>query len=293
MIVSMACPKCGGQASEYDVGKWACLKCHNKFLYAPPPPPPATVINNSISIQGSGMFDLDASNARRPTPVFKSQEEVNLSIDGELKQIRDTIAEYENKIFPLARPSLWFACCWLGLGYLYGNWLIPLRLKEKEPIEGSLFFLFVLFGIPAGIGLICFFVYRDCLKKSIKRLRDEAKALEARRYDAVLVGHTVNCPHCISALVYVLIEDPMPSGLQHCLSCGKQFFTAEGYSYPLVHHQSASIPPVTPIAFAVNLRPVIKMESIGCPLCGQPLRLVSISAGRNTCPHCAGVFEVG
>jgi len=34
MIVNMACPKCGGQATEYDEKKWSCLRCPRKFSTA-------------------------------------------------------------------------------------------------------------------------------------------------------------------------------------------------------------------------------------------------------------------
>jgi hypothetical protein len=32
-VISMACPKCGKQATEYDCDKWQCLYCGIKFVY--------------------------------------------------------------------------------------------------------------------------------------------------------------------------------------------------------------------------------------------------------------------
>ncbi len=32
-VISMACPKCGKQATEYAENKWQCLHCGRKFLY--------------------------------------------------------------------------------------------------------------------------------------------------------------------------------------------------------------------------------------------------------------------
>jgi len=34
-IQSLACPGCGGQASEYSSGKWQCLDCGMRFTYEP------------------------------------------------------------------------------------------------------------------------------------------------------------------------------------------------------------------------------------------------------------------
>ena len=35
-VISMACPTCGKQATEYALNKWQCLFCGEKFLYEEP-----------------------------------------------------------------------------------------------------------------------------------------------------------------------------------------------------------------------------------------------------------------
>lgn len=37
----MACPKCRGQASEYEKDKWRCMKCGQRFVYTSPLATPA------------------------------------------------------------------------------------------------------------------------------------------------------------------------------------------------------------------------------------------------------------
>ena len=67
MIVNMACPKCGGQATEYDENKWSCLRCGNKFIFAPEQPR-QTIVQSNVHIQGQSNFELDTANARSPVP---------------------------------------------------------------------------------------------------------------------------------------------------------------------------------------------------------------------------------
>jgi predicted nucleic-acid-binding Zn-ribbon protein len=38
-VFSMACPKCGSQATEYAENKWQCLRCGVKFVYEDEKPP--------------------------------------------------------------------------------------------------------------------------------------------------------------------------------------------------------------------------------------------------------------
>ena len=45
-VISLACPKCGKEATEYAPNKWRCLHCGRKFLYEESKAP---VINASAS----------------------------------------------------------------------------------------------------------------------------------------------------------------------------------------------------------------------------------------------------
>jgi DNA-directed RNA polymerase subunit RPC12/RpoP len=57
-VVSLACPKCGKEATEYAPNKWRCLHCGRKFLYEEPK---ATIVNSSRS--GKKDFQQQAEQA--------------------------------------------------------------------------------------------------------------------------------------------------------------------------------------------------------------------------------------
>jgi len=38
-VISLACPKCGKEATEYAPNKWRCLHCGRKFRYEEPKAP--------------------------------------------------------------------------------------------------------------------------------------------------------------------------------------------------------------------------------------------------------------
>lgn len=60
-VVSMNCPVCGKQATEYDENKWQCLYCGGKFRYERPMAPrevPAVTINKGGKAVADGfLFD--------------------------------------------------------------------------------------------------------------------------------------------------------------------------------------------------------------------------------------------
>jgi rubredoxin len=74
MIVNMACPKCGGQATEYDERKWSCLRCGNKFIFAPEQPS-QTFVQSNVHIEGQAAFELDAANIKPPSPKMVKMAE--------------------------------------------------------------------------------------------------------------------------------------------------------------------------------------------------------------------------
>src|SRR5665213_2181975 len=88
MIVNMACPKCGGQATEYDEKKWSCLRCGNKFVFAPVQPS-HTFVQSNVHIQGQAAFELDAANAKLPVPKTVKMIEHDPNYFG--KRIADNI----------------------------------------------------------------------------------------------------------------------------------------------------------------------------------------------------------
>jgi len=290
MIVNMACPKCGGQASEYDAGKWACLKCGNKFLYEAPPPPSPTILNTSVSIQGSGLFDLDTSNARPPIPIFTTRKNRYQSHYAEQWQKHNRILEYAKVSFATDKKTGTVLGYCSGICFLGGGVFLCLTgfcRNDDLRVSGVM-------GLLVGVGCLIgsLYQFKEARNHDLKltEVQKRGQELHAEENEDIPAGVWVCCPFCGASSIKVEDGQAMPTGLQHCLKCGKQFFTSQGYSYPLVLRQSPSASTIPPPIFAPTPQPTLKRESIGCPLCGQPLLLSSISAGRNKCPRCAGVF---
>ena len=54
-ILSMACPRCGKQSTEYEENKWQCLHCGNKFIIRDEKQ--SVNISNTF-LQGDFLYDL-------------------------------------------------------------------------------------------------------------------------------------------------------------------------------------------------------------------------------------------
>lgn len=234
MVINMACPKCGGKASEYDTNKWACLQCQQKFLYAPPPPPPATNINTSVNIQGSGLFDLDTSKTCSPLPVFKRRSEVDQSYIVELRSINAVIANNEQSLTKTCTHGK--VCRWVCVnsGILMVLSLIIGYISENI-ICGMIFWFSLLACSVSGVVWFGYNLSKRSRVAEIAKLHNQKNKHEERD-QAVLVGHRGCCPLCGANLFQIEGKSNRPSGLQHCLQCGKQAFTVQGYTYPLKHH---------------------------------------------------------
>src|ERR1017187_2178627 len=61
MKANMTCPKCGGQATEYDENKWTCPRCGNKFIM--------------IDLVDQPTYELDVQNAKPAKPIVKTHSE--------------------------------------------------------------------------------------------------------------------------------------------------------------------------------------------------------------------------
>jgi protein-arginine kinase activator protein McsA len=62
MLINIACPKCGGKATEYDDKKWSCSFCGNKFIFTVDPS--HTFVQSNVHIQGEAPFELDVAKAK-------------------------------------------------------------------------------------------------------------------------------------------------------------------------------------------------------------------------------------
>lgn len=229
MVVNMACPQCGGQASEYDANKWACLQCRNKFLYAPPPPPPATIINTSVNIQGSGLFDLDTAKACKPTPLFKKRSESDQTYKGQMRSITDAIDWHEKalaKNCSQQKVVAWICVFLLTLCFPLG-WL-------GEVLKSDEITCLALISCP----VVSCFLWIGCKrnKGTIEAKLTELRSQKLKHEEddqSIFVGHRGSCPLCGATLFQIGVKENWPSGLQHCLQCGKQAFTVQGYTFPL------------------------------------------------------------
>jgi hypothetical protein len=99
-------------------------------------------------------------------------------------------------------------------------------------VGGFVFLFFICF-----IALLVLRTYKSRwvrAKAEMIQLRNRNQQLVAERDEDVMVGHHVCCPHCATSFNFIGRGSQMPTGLQHCLTCGKQFFTSHGYTYPLI-----------------------------------------------------------
>lgn len=239
MIVSMSCPTCGEKASEYDTNKWCCLVCGKKFLYAPPSPPPATVINTHVSIQGSGLFDLEAGDACPPVPIFEKKWRHTPEYFAPISSNNLTIAELKRSL-----PKLWTRILFYGVisavllmvALLFLIGAVISIFNRTGSFLGCLV-VAVIFGVLFAVFfLMCLGsngARRDAQARTIA-LANRNRTLEAEEDDDVVAGHTISCPHCRSPFASITEGCQLPVGLHHCLECGKQFFTAQAYSYRLI-----------------------------------------------------------
>jgi rubredoxin len=245
MIVNMACPKCGGQATEYDENKWSCLRCGNKFIFAPEQPR-QTIVQSNVHIQGQGNFDLDTANARPPAPRIIKM------IEHDPGYFSKRIAINTTKITALQNELPWkvtkknialpiFLVMLIGWGIVLSLVLWTALFVKPRPdgdvVEQIVIFLFLI-GLPA---LISFFIYRPLhnrvreLKSQLKELQQSNLSMGQENSRDTKIGDYIVCPHCAAPSDYVALKSPPPAeGLRHCLKCGQQFFTSGLNSYPVL-----------------------------------------------------------
>jgi DNA-directed RNA polymerase subunit RPC12/RpoP len=238
MIVNMACPKCGGQATEYDEKKWSCLRCGNKFVYAPVQPS-HTFVQSNVHIQGQATFELDVANAKLPSPKMAKMIEHDPNYFG--KRIADNafkITVYQREVSPkkTIKNFALFICVlmWSFVGLM----TLPAICDPDSDVRTSMWVGLVLLGL---LSLIPFFVFRKFRKEMceynllIQKFQQENSFLEQQNLMDTRVGDYIICPHCETTSDYVPLNSPPPvEGLKHCLKCGRQFFTSGLNSYPVL-----------------------------------------------------------
>jgi hypothetical protein len=242
MIVNMACPKCGGQATEYDDKKWSCLRCGNKFIYAPVQPS-HTFVQSNVHIQGQATFELDAKNAKPPVPKTAKIDNLTKSITENTHRIAGINRRISSHKV-IKRIALYFTVLIGGPGLMVIIVALVGSFSDKDfPGDGgeNVGFLLVLCTV-LGMLLIgpvaAFVIFRNKIREDnslMQKLQQTISSLEQQNLADTKVGEYVICPYCENAAHYVPLNSPPPvEGLKHCLKCGRQFFTSGLNSYPVV-----------------------------------------------------------
>jgi DNA-directed RNA polymerase subunit RPC12/RpoP len=240
MIVNMACPKCGGQSTEYDENKWSCLRCGNKFIFAPEQPS-QTFVQSNVHIEGQATFELDAVNIKPPSPKMVKMAEHDPDyfterIANNAYKITDLQEQVPKKIIIKYIALFFFIAlmCWCGIVVGVGVFAEP---HDTDTVGGVIIVL-IFFGL---LSLIPFYVYRRFrreareYKSQIKNLQQANLSMEQQNLTDTKIGDYIICPYCTSPSDYVALKfRPPVEGLKHCLKCGRQFFTSGLNSYPVL-----------------------------------------------------------
>jgi len=270
-IHDMSCPRCGKVSTEWQEGKWRCLSCGNYFLFKDDPAP-LTVVNSNVSIAGDALYDLDTSKTLQPVPLTTPWLKLN-----KLEDDPDYVALKNGQINPVGLFSI---CIGIGVIVIIGV------LGADLPVLVA-----IVAGIAAGSVPLALF-YRSINRLKIKL----AERLEYLTNLQVFHGQAVHCPNCRQEFWRTAGDSPAPTGLTHCLSCGKQFFLGKGLvSIPLKTHRSASVMPnIIPVPVVIDMPeslPPTPSPMIECPFCDKGIPKSAVMVGMNTCPHCQKHYE--
>lgn len=240
MIVNMACPKCGGQSTEYDENKWSCLRCGNKFIFAPEQPS-QTFVQSNVNIQGQATFELDAANIKPPVPKMVKMAEHDPDYFSERmanNAYRITELQYQVPRKKIKKYIAFFFFLvmlgWCGIVAYAGVFTEP----HDANTVFAVIMVFILFGM---LSLIPFYVYRlfreqarEC-NSQIKNLQQTNLSMEQQNVMDTKIGDYIICPYCATPSDYFALKSPPPvEGLKHCLKCGRQFFTSGLNSYQVL-----------------------------------------------------------
>lgn len=213
MIVDMACPGCGGRSTEYDERKWLCLKCGNKFIYAPAEAP-ATTIHNVVTIAGEAPFELDVSRAVAARKLFRRRADD--------PQTHSQLTVMDTDIRHLEQDST-VATVWVavyGFGALYFG-VLTLNFLFKG--EGGFFVTL----IPAAL------LIRGLLNRYPKLIAQKNQLRESRRLRIEypegenFIGYQPLCPYCHAEIAAT------ETTIGRCVKCGKPSYYIANNSYPI------------------------------------------------------------
>jgi predicted nucleic acid-binding Zn ribbon protein len=244
-IYSMACPKCGKRATEYDENKWQCLQCGIKFIYKNE----AASYQTNISIAGSTLFDLDPNTATHhlsyEVPYLSRHD---WERDEEIVKAKVRRDEPLKWGLILLAPCIFFGC----------------MAKNILPV------IIMLFGVPSVV----------CLIVGYNRYERRGNIISARqKYLSSMmerIGSIVLCPYCKKEHTQLYISPPpLPTApqvkhLDHCKHCGKQFYMDRICSYQLVKAGNIQLPQPPP-RFCTSCGKSIPEGDRFCVSCGTPV----------------------
>lgn len=240
MIVNMACPKCGGQSTEYDDKKWSCLRCGNKFVYEPTQAN-HTLIQSNVSIQGQATFELDVAKSKPPVPKLVKMIDYDKSYFG--NQIVDKSNEISNRKklkypFYILQAVCLCACVLFALLEIVCIISIVFYSDGTSSAISNTFVLLFLFSLIAA-SVLLFLKFRKKVNEQdliIKNYQEIIYSLQQANLGDTKIGNYIICPHCENEFEYIHLNAIPPiDSLKHCLSCGRQFFTSGLTSYPIMH----------------------------------------------------------
>ena len=235
----MACPKCGGQSTEYDDKKWSCLRCGNKFVYEPTQAS-HTLVQSNVHIQGQATFELDVENAKPPFPKIVKMIEHDPSYFGKLiednKRVIATSIALKKPAYILKNLFLCFLF-FVGLGEVCVG-LDLLTNKSNSNDDVNAFFASIFGGVGLFVvSFMLFWKFRKSVKQHdavIQHCQQTIYSLEYQNQTDTKIGDYIICPHCENPFEYVPLNSlPPAESLKHCLNCGRQFFTSGLNSYPV------------------------------------------------------------
>jgi DNA-directed RNA polymerase subunit RPC12/RpoP len=239
VVINMACPKCGGQATEYDENKWSCLRCGNKFLYAPAQPS-HTYVQSNVHVQGEATFELDTKNAKPSIPRMAKMAEHDPNRFGKcIAETRHDAEKISRRLFGhkvqriIALVVTIFTV--LILAALLGS-----SNKNNGPDSDDATLLWF-WGLLTMLPLFALLSLHNKVrydKSLLQKLQQRVSTLEQQNVTDTRIGDNVTCPYCEALSSYIPLNSPPPAeGLKHCLKCGKQFFTSGLTSYPVLFNK--------------------------------------------------------
>jgi hypothetical protein len=237
MLVNMACPKCGGQATEYDDKKWSCSFCGNKFVLAVDPS--HTFVQSNVHIQGQATFDLDVAKAKPPFPKMVKMIEHDPNYFGKrIAENTHKIAVHQRQAFrkkTIKNRALVICVLMWSLGGLacLGILVGP---HDSESVSSGVVG-FVLSAIASLFPFAVFVYFRKEMREynlMIHKFQEANSSLQQQNLMDTRIGDYIVCPHCEATLDYFPVNSPPPiEGLKHCVKCGRQFFTTGLNAYPV------------------------------------------------------------